>query len=87
MRHKKAYHEMETSRADMTDFRRPPYTVQRAIRAQSEQIRETPAEYVARKYGIRGDADGHNKGTAPGVPEQESGDSGARLHTQESVER
>lgn len=28
------------------------------IRAQSEQIRETPAEYVARKFGIRGDADG-----------------------------
>ena len=58
MRHKKTYHEMETSRADMTDFRRPPYAVQRAIRVQSEQIRETPEEYVARKYGIRGDADG-----------------------------
>ena len=57
MRHKKTYHEMETSRADMTDFRRPPYTVQRAIRVQAEQIRETPAEYVARKCGIRGDAD------------------------------
>lgn len=27
------------------------------IRAQSEQIRETPAEYVARKCEIRGDAD------------------------------
>lgn len=26
-------------------------------RAQAEQIRENPAEYVARKYGIRGDAD------------------------------
>lgn len=39
------------------------------IRAQGEQIRETPAEYVARKYGIRGDADGDNKGTAPGIPE------------------
>lgn len=24
------------------------------IRAQAEQIRETPAEYVARKFGIRG---------------------------------
>lgn len=55
MRHKKTYREMETSRADMTDFRRPPYTVQRAIRAQSDQIRETPAQYVARKCGIRGD--------------------------------
>lgn len=57
MRHKKTYREMETSHADMTDFRRPPYAVQRAIRAQAKQIREDPAEYVARKYGIRGDAD------------------------------
>lgn len=39
------------------------------IRVQAEQIRETPAEYVARKFGIRGDADGHNKGTASGIPE------------------
>lgn len=39
------------------------------IRVQSEQIRENPAEYVARKYGIRGDADGHNKGTASRIPE------------------
>lgn len=31
------------------------------IRAQGEQTRETPAEYVARKYGIRGDADGDTK--------------------------
>lgn len=28
------------------------------IRAQGEQLRETPAQYVARKYGIRSDADG-----------------------------
>lgn len=69
VRYKKTYREMETSHADMTDFRRPPYAVQRAIRAQGEQIREDPAEYVARKYGIRGDADGHNKGTAAGVSE------------------
>lgn len=54
----KEYHEMESSQIDMTDFRRPPYAVQRAIRAQAEQIREDPAEYVARKYRIRGDADG-----------------------------
>lgn len=27
------------------------------IRVQAEQIRETPAEYVARKFGKRGDAD------------------------------
>ena len=57
MRHKKTYHEMETSRADMTDFRRPPYAAKRLIRAQAERIRETPAEYVARKCEIRGDAD------------------------------
>ena len=25
------------------------------IRVQAEQIRETPSEYAARKYGIRGD--------------------------------
>ena len=31
------------------------------IRAQAEQIRETPAEYVARKCGIRGDADGQHR--------------------------
>ena len=28
------------------------------IRVQAEQIHETPAEYVARKFNIRGDADG-----------------------------
>lgn len=33
-----------------------PYLPDDTIRAQGEQIRETPAEYVARKYGIRGDA-------------------------------
>ena len=69
---------METSRADMTNFRRPAYSVQhpdgyadsecnhtqntstagKLIRVQAEQIRENPAQYVARKYGIRGDADG-----------------------------
>lgn len=77
MRHKRTYHDMETSRADMTDFRRPAYSVRhpdgysdneyshthntsmagKLIRVQAEQIREDPAEYVARKYGIRGDAD------------------------------
>lgn len=69
MRHRKTYHEMETSRADMTDFRRPAYAVKRAIRAQAEQIREDPAEYVARKYGIRGDAG--DKRDAAELPEQE----------------
>lgn len=28
MRHKKTYHDMETSRVDMTNFRRPAYSVQ-----------------------------------------------------------
>lgn len=37
-------------------FKRPA-GVQMMIRAQAEQIREDPAEYIARKYGIRGDAD------------------------------
>lgn len=40
------------------------------IRAQGEQLREDPAEYIARKYGIRGDADGDNKGAPARVPEQ-----------------
>ena len=31
------------------------------IRVQAEQIREDPAEYVARKFGIRGDADGQHR--------------------------
>ena len=81
MRHKKTYHDMATSRADMTDFRRPAYSVQhpdgyadseynhtqntsmagKLIRVQAEQIREDPAKYVARKYGIRGDADGQDR--------------------------
>lgn len=38
-------------------FKRPA-GVQVMIRAQAEMIHETPAEYMARKYGIRGDADG-----------------------------
>ena len=84
MRHKKTYREMETSRADMTDFRRPAYSVRHPqnkygdtrnmstaatlIRAQGEQIRRMSAEeYLKDKIGS--DADGHNKGTAPGVPE------------------
>ena len=70
MRYKKTYREMETSHADMTDFRRPPYAVKRMIRAQAEQIRETPGancrhsawiedarKCAVGKYGIRGDAD------------------------------
>lgn len=32
--------------------------IQILIRAQAEQIHETPAEYISRKFNIRGDADG-----------------------------
>lgn len=90
------YGGLEHSNADMTDFRRPAYSVRhpetecgniqnmsiqqqnvalyikseysdtqntsmagKLIRAQGEQIRETPAEYLARKFDIRGDADGY----------------------------
>ena len=38
------------------DWFRRPAGVQVMIGAQAEQIHETPAEYMARKYGIRGDA-------------------------------
>ena len=77
----KEYDEMESSGADMTDFRRPAYAVQHParysdseysathntskagelIRTQAGQIRENPAEYVARKNVIRGDADGQHR--------------------------
>ena len=36
-------------------------TAGKLIRVQAEQIHETPAQYVARKYGIRGDADGQHR--------------------------
>lgn len=40
------------------------------IRAQGRQIRrETAWEYLQRRCGLRGDADGDNKGAAPGIPE------------------
>ena len=39
------------------DWFRRPAGVQMMIRAQAEQIHETPAEYIARKYNIRSDAD------------------------------
>lgn len=114
MKHRKTYADMERHPGDMSDFRRPAYSVRhpkdeydtqnmsipqqsvagylkdeygdtqnmstgqqneapyikseygtrnmsmagKLIRAQGEQIRETPAEYIARKYRIRGDADG-----------------------------
>ena len=77
----KIYHDMENSRADMTDFCRPPYAVQRAIRVQAEQIRETPAEYVARKYGIRGDVDGRlQHGRLSETGSGSGGDGCHRLH-------
>ena len=50
------------------DWFRRPAGVQMMIQAQAEQIREDPVEYIARKYGIRGDAD--DKGNATELPEQ-----------------
>lgn len=53
---RKEYDEMETSRADMTDFRRPPYAAKRMIRAQAEQIRRMSAEeYLKNKMGSGAD--------------------------------
>ena len=43
------------------DWFKRPAGAQVMIQAQAEQIHETPAEYVARKYGIRGDADGQDR--------------------------
>lgn len=43
------------------DWFRRPAGVQVMIRAQAEQIHETPAEYIARKFNIRGDADGQER--------------------------
>ena len=104
MKHKKTYADMERHPVDMTDFRRPAYSVRhpdtgyhdtqntsreqqnvaeypeseygtqnmsmagKLIRAQGEQIRETPAEYIARKYGIGGNT--VDKGNATELPEQ-----------------
>ena len=39
------------------DWFRRPAGVQVMIRAQAEQIHETPAEYIARKFNIRSGAD------------------------------
>ena len=48
----KEYDEMESSQADMADFRRPAYAVKRAIRMQGEQIRHIQAEeYLKDKIG------------------------------------
>ena len=43
------------------DWFRRPAGVQMMIWAQAEQIHETPAEYIARKFNIRGDADGQDR--------------------------
>ena len=48
----KEYDEMESSQADMTDFRRPPYAVKRMIQAQAEQIRENPAAKRLTEKGV-----------------------------------
>ena len=64
MRHKRTYHDMETSRADMTG--RPAYSVRHPDGYPDNEYTYThntstagklirvQAEYVARKYGIRG---------------------------------
>ena len=43
---------------DECDYTQNVSMAGKLIRAQAEQIRETPAEYLARKFDIRGDADG-----------------------------
>ena len=43
------------------DWFKRPAGVQMMIRAQAEQIREDPAEYIAMKFNIRGDADGQDR--------------------------
>ena len=40
------------------DWFKRKFGIQILIQAQAEQIHETPAEYIARKFNIRGDADG-----------------------------
>ncbi len=68
---------LEHGNADMTDFRRPAYSVHHPdiryndtqntsiagelIRAQGEQLRETPAEYVERICGRKGIKDDREK--------------------------
>lgn len=56
-------HNMSTEQQNVAGYPESEYNTQ------NMSMRESPAEYVARKYGIRGDADGHNKGTASGLPE------------------
>ena len=51
VRHPDGYSDNEYSHTHNTSM------AGKLIRVQAEQIREDPAEYVARKYGIRGDAD------------------------------
>lgn len=54
-------HNMSTGQQNEAKYPEYEYGTQdmsmagKLIRAQGEQIRETPAEYVARKFGIRGD--------------------------------
>ena len=58
----KEYDEMESSQADMADFRRPAYAVKRAIRAQGEQIRRMSAEeYLIDKIGSDADGQEHTE--------------------------
>ena len=55
--------EMAEDQPDQKDrdwFRRPA-GVQMMIQAQAEMVHEDPAEYIARKFNIRGDADGQRE--------------------------
>ena len=49
MRHKKTYHDMETSRADMTDFRRPAYSVRHPARYSDNEYSNTQNTSMAGK--------------------------------------
>ena len=52
---------MKYSNNEYTNTQNTSTAAKRMIRAQAEQIRENPAEYVARKCRIRGDADGQHR--------------------------
>lgn len=71
---RKNYRKMATMVPDKKaskDFHRPVYQAATLIRKQGDQIRsESVAEYIARKYDIRGDTNGDDdKGKIGSVPE------------------
>lgn len=56
MRHKRTYHDMETSHADMTDFRRPAYSVRHPDRYSDNEYSHTHNTSTAGKL-IRNQAE------------------------------